>query len=379
MINSKSENIMETKTAKGVEYYQNWETSEGGIVMTNAKTIKRYRELNDEQPKSEDYGVFFAFSQKQFDEGVESLKRRGFIKDASELRSAGNQMVGTESEIRRFFKFYEGRAEKIKAECNPQEVYFYEWNNHECMISMDDDGAMQCIIETFGKEVAHTIERLYPGTPINILAPLTTRDEHLRQYDSTLMMLGRLSYDCHGFFSERSCCYHRPDYLWAGNIKGQIAEMRKLYEQLPDDIKDASCMTKDEIEDYAQRMTDWAGEHFSKPDFDPIPHTPREQYEGLEIALGYKRLRYKDDDGHWHYPDTVWFSNDTRRWHQDESCVAGRAYTSYLGKHGTTLARVYIDTDSLSYQPYTLPHLCDVTARYNPDWRENKLYGFYHE
>ena len=57
---------MKTKKANGVEYYQNWDNSEGGICMTNAKTIKRYQELKKEHPNTEDYGMFFAFCDKQF-------------------------------------------------------------------------------------------------------------------------------------------------------------------------------------------------------------------------------------------------------------------------------------------------------------------------
>ena len=369
-----------TKTTNGVEFYQDWEHSDGGIVMVNAKTIKRYKALRSEHPDGDKYGVFFAFGEEQFEKGRQSLIRRGYIKDGDKVCAAGMGMYGTKPEIGRYLAFYAERSKEVKAECNPQEVYFYEWNNHECMISMDDDEALKCVIDTFGKEVAHTIERLYPGTPINILAPLTTRDEHLKQFDHELMMLGRLSFDCHGFFSERDCRYHRPDLLWAGNIKGQIAEMRKLYQQLPDDIKDASCMTKDEIEDYARRMTECADEYFSKPEFNPVPATPRQNYEGLEVPLGYHSLWYKDDDGHWQHPNHVWFSADLRRFHQDETATAGRAFTTYLGKKGTTLTRVYIDTDhSLSWEPYTLPHLCDVTAKYEHEPRNRRLYDFHHE
>jgi len=363
--------------ANGVQYYFGGDY--GSIFMVEPKTISRFHELHNQQPDADKYGVFFAFSKEQFKKGYDSMVRRGYIKDGDKIKEGPLGMYGTEDEIHRFYEFYEERNKKIAQECDPQEVYFYEWNNHEVCISCDDDEAMRCIIDYFGKEAAHKVERVYAGTPINVLAPLTTRDEHLKQYEHSLMMLGRLSFDCGGFFSEGDCRYHRPECLWAGNIKKQVEEMRKLYNGLPDDIKDESCMSKEKIEDYGKRFEQWADEEFAKDIYNPVPPTPRSKYKGYELALGYKRLRYKDEDGKWQTPDHVWFSNDTRRCHQDKSCVAGRCFTSYLGKKGTTLTRVYIDTDSMSFEPYTLPHLCDVSAKYNPDYRQNKLYDFYHE
>lgn len=366
---------METMTANGVQYEH---TDTGGIRMLNAKTIDRYHELRNEQPDTDKYGVFFAFTEKDLIEGRQRLIDKGYMKEGEKVKRAGMGLYGTSEEIHRYLAFYDERAKKITEECNPQEVYFYECNNHECMLTHDDDQVVKIIAEYFGKEAAHKIVRHYGGTPTNILVPLTERDEHLQQHQHTMMMLERLAFDCHGFFNEHDCRYHRPDCLWAGCVKGQMSELRKLYHQLPDDIKDESPISREAIENYGVWFEAWANEEFSKAEYDPKPRTRREDLPE-EIKL-YDSLYYKDDDGHLQQPDHVWFSCDTRRWHQDERRGAGRAMTSYLGKNGTTLATVYVLGDRLV--PYERKDLCDVSCKYERKFQQGylaRLYDFYYE
>lgn len=370
---------MKTTSVNGVRYYHDWENAEGGIVMVQPKTTKRYHELITQQPKSEEYGVFFAFDKEQLEQGRQSLIRRGFMKEGDKICFTDMGMYGTKEEIKRYFAFYDERDRIIKEECDPQEVYFYEWNNHECMISGDDDEALKGIIRIFGAEVAHKIYRLYACTPTNILAPLTERDRHLKEFDHELSMLERLAFDCEGFFSEGDCRYHRPDCLWAKNVHGQVAELRKLYAKLPEDIQDASCVSSNEIEDYARRFAEWSVLEFAKAEYNPVPATPYDVYHGLEIELD-KRLYYKDEDGNWQTPHTIWFSNDTRRCQEDERLVHGRAFTSYMGKKGIILTRVYCTNyHTLNYEPYRNSDLCDVTAKYDPSPLHCRLFDFYHE
>ena len=369
---------MKTKKANGVEYYHDWDNSEGGICMKNAKTIKHYRELKNENHKTEDYGVFFAFGEKQFEEGRQQLIAKGYLKEGEKVLSAGLGLYGTQEGIDRYMAFYEVREKKIAKECNPQEVYFYEWNNHECMISGEDDDALKVVIGYFGKEEAHKIVRVYPGTPTNILAPLTDKDKHLGEHQDTLMMLSRLKFDCQGFFSEGDCRYHRPDCLWAGSVKGEMDEVRKLYHQLPDDIKDESPLSSEDIKSYGERFDAWVMEEFSKPEYDPKPRTKREDFPG-EIRL-LNSLFYKDDDGKLQEPNHIWFSHDSRRWHADARQKHGRAYTTYGGKKGTTLAPVYVLADRLV--PFVREDLCDVSCKYERKFQQgylSRLYDFYYE
>lgn len=80
-------NIRTVKTTRGeLRFYRDWDNYEGGIVMLDPQTIKRYKEVKNQHPNCDEYGVFFAFSHEQFEKGVAHLKELGFIKDESELQ-----------------------------------------------------------------------------------------------------------------------------------------------------------------------------------------------------------------------------------------------------------------------------------------------------
>lgn len=115
----------DTRIANGVEYRRDWDC-DGHIRIINAKTIDRYYQL--------------AYK--------------------------NNHPVG----IYNMFKHFDAINELIKTECNPQEVYFFEYNNHECMYSYEgDEPAIQLIIDYWGADVARTIVRIDGATPIDEL------------------------------------------------------------------------------------------------------------------------------------------------------------------------------------------------------------------
>ena len=47
----------------------------------------------------------------------------------------------------------------MSEECDPQEVYDYEYSNHECSYVGDDTEAIEIVIAYFGKERAKEVER----------------------------------------------------------------------------------------------------------------------------------------------------------------------------------------------------------------------------
>lgn len=155
--------IRTVQTTKGeLRYYRDWDRYEGGVVMLNAQTVKRYCQIKDTHPDADKYGVFFAFSNPQFAEGYKRLVELGHIKDGDKvLQDKDSGAFGTKEGLDGFFGFYDENLAAIPKECDPQEVYFYEYNNHECMFSWDGDkDAMAVIRRYWGDEIAEKITRL---------------------------------------------------------------------------------------------------------------------------------------------------------------------------------------------------------------------------
>ena len=116
------------------------EDIENDCLMTwkNARTLGRYKSLCNERDSVDvkKYDCFFAFG------------------------NFGAGGYGTKDGIERLFKFYEDMEARIKNECDPQEVYCYEYNNHECCIAFDGDiEAIRLVARIWGVETAKTIRR----------------------------------------------------------------------------------------------------------------------------------------------------------------------------------------------------------------------------
>lgn len=151
------EEVKEINTTKGVlQYYRDWD-NEGGIVMLNPQTLDKYKELKKGEAKLE--GAFFAFGKTQFEEGYSKLVNEGYITEGEKIYHAGAGLYGTKEGLDKVFDYYKNKEKRIKEECDPQEVYFYEYNNHECMFTSDED-AIKEVKRIFGKDVVKKIKRI---------------------------------------------------------------------------------------------------------------------------------------------------------------------------------------------------------------------------
>ena len=89
------------------------------------------------------------------------------VQEGEKLVSIGAGGYGTKDGAKRLFAFYDSINDKIRSECNPQEVYVYEYNNHECCIDWDGDlNAIRIIATVWGEDVARTIKRKNACYPI---------------------------------------------------------------------------------------------------------------------------------------------------------------------------------------------------------------------
>ena len=127
-------------------------------------TTQLYKTILKEQPTLDK--CFFAFSNKQFEEG----RIKAGIGEDEKINQSEYGLFGTKEGLDETFKFYEEQRKRIAAECNPQDVYNYEWNNHECMITYDDEDAIRIVVDYFGVEAAKTVKRKYGYVKIEMLA-----------------------------------------------------------------------------------------------------------------------------------------------------------------------------------------------------------------
>lgn len=154
--------IKSVKTTKGtLIYFIDWLCTEGSVVMLNPQTIKYYQRTKDSHPDCDKYGVFFAFNNEQYTEGYNHLVDLCFISKGDKICQCQNGAFGTKESLDAFFDFYIQRDKDIPKNCDPQEVYFYEYNNYECMYAWNGDKeAYDIIVELWGEETAKTITRI---------------------------------------------------------------------------------------------------------------------------------------------------------------------------------------------------------------------------
>lgn len=139
------------------EFEQNPEY-DGMLAWRHAKTLKRYRELRKEQTEMDvsKYRCFFAFSREQLVQGQKSIG----LKEGERLVSFGCGGYGTEEGVKQMFARLEEIENQIKTECDAQEVYCYEFNNHESFLAFDGDvDAIRLVKGIFGLETALKIKR----------------------------------------------------------------------------------------------------------------------------------------------------------------------------------------------------------------------------
>lgn len=124
--------------------------------------MSNYTTLKDQQPVLVD--CFFAFSQSQINEGIEKNSLQG-----KKLFRAPGGLFGTKEGIETLYADYEAISKQITETCDPQEVYAYEFDNHECSYVGDDEEAIKLVVSYFGDEKAKEVKRRFAVTKIENL------------------------------------------------------------------------------------------------------------------------------------------------------------------------------------------------------------------
>lgn len=124
--------------------------------------MSNYTTLKDQQPVLVD--CFFAFSQSQINEGIEKHNLQG-----KKLFRADGGLFGTREGIQKLYDDYDAISKQITETCDPQEVYAYEFDNHECSYVGDDEEAIKLVVSYFGDERAKEVKRRYANIKIENL------------------------------------------------------------------------------------------------------------------------------------------------------------------------------------------------------------------
>ncbi|MFA5299686.1 MAG: hypothetical protein WC389_15995 [Lutibacter sp.] len=114
--------------------------------------MNKYTELKSIEPEL--FECFFAFNQTQFEEGLDKTGIRG-----KAICRAPGGLYGTREGIKKLYADYDAISKRIGEECDPQQVYNYEFDNHECGYTHDDTEAIKLVVSYFGDEKAKTVKR----------------------------------------------------------------------------------------------------------------------------------------------------------------------------------------------------------------------------
>ena len=116
--------------------------------------MNKYEEITRKQYKGvEMTECFWAFSNSQFDEGIQQMSLEG-----KKLYHAGSGLYGTKEGLDSYFKraksFSNDIDKEIRENCIAQDVYDYEFANHECKLSWEGDLEAIIIVRRIcGKDV----------------------------------------------------------------------------------------------------------------------------------------------------------------------------------------------------------------------------------
>jgi hypothetical protein len=116
-------------------------------------TRDKYIEIKNTHPQM--HKCFFAFGDRQFEEG----KAKAGILPGEEVFHCRAGLYGTKEGLKDYVKSLAAINARIPKECDPQDVYDYEYANHECGYTGNDTEAIGLVVAYFGKERAGTVKR----------------------------------------------------------------------------------------------------------------------------------------------------------------------------------------------------------------------------
>ena len=129
---------------------------DGMLTIQNDQTLKVYQAIRKEQYEHVHPETCWEFT--NFQNVLNKLKP--LLKEGEKIIRFANGGYATPKGWEMMKAFWKSIDERIRTECDPQEVYYYEYNNHESCINYEGDtDAIQIIINIYGPDVARQIKR----------------------------------------------------------------------------------------------------------------------------------------------------------------------------------------------------------------------------
>lgn len=134
---------------------RNWDC-DGMLTIQDDQTLKAYQAIRKEQYEHVHPETCWEFSdiKKVF------AKLKPLMKEGEKIIQFANGGFATPKGWEMMKAYWKSIDERIRKECDPQEVYFYEFNNYESAINWEGDtDAIEIILRIYGPDVARTIKR----------------------------------------------------------------------------------------------------------------------------------------------------------------------------------------------------------------------------
>ena len=149
-------------------FKQDWK-NDGMLKWHNAKTIALYKQLCNERNSCDlsKFDMFCAFSNEQFEQNRKTIRP---LREGEKYVAFGTGVYGTRDGIEKYLAFSRSISKRITEECDPQEVYCYEYNNYESCIAYDGDvDAIRLVADYWGWDTAKRIKRFSAFYPVESL------------------------------------------------------------------------------------------------------------------------------------------------------------------------------------------------------------------
>ena len=83
------------------------------------------------------------------------------IPEGKTIKRGHGGLFGTQEGIAKLFADYDAIDAEIAKQCDPQDVYKYEFDNHECLYTCDDAEAFAIVERIFREERAKTVKNIH--------------------------------------------------------------------------------------------------------------------------------------------------------------------------------------------------------------------------